>query len=196
MRDDIHKEVPRPRKTQEWVKHALREADQVAGRSLRFLHESLEDACKRELSPGFKAGVDSLLNGLPDLFGKFERIDSPRTIGGDGGPLEDDCLAAAQRAFKNGASLKDALEQGLAKALQNRTEADIRAAEPVLARSTDPDAKRGIEQMKRDAGNADYADAASGVFGDEKLAKKEKVDDRVSPDENLLGATKKPGAQK
>lgn len=196
MRDDIHKKVPRPRKTQEWVKHALRQADRVVGRSLQFLDESLDDACKRELSSGFKAGIDSLLNGLPDLYGDFDKIESPRAIGGDGGPLEDDCLAEAQRAFKDGAPLREALEEGLAKALKNRAEGDIRATEPVLAGSDDPDAKQGIEQMKRDANNADYAQAAKRALNSDQPIVKNKSDGRVSPDENLLGVTKKPDTPK
>ncbi|MEO1029178.1 MAG: hypothetical protein AAFX02_09005 [Pseudomonadota bacterium] len=191
MRDDIHKKVPRPRKTQEWVKHALREADRVAGRSLKSLEASLDDACERELSPGFRLGVDRLLNGLPNLYGEFEEIESPRAIGGIGGPLEDEYLNEAQRAFKAGAPLEEALQEGLAKALRNRTEGDIRATEPVLAGSDDPDAKQGIEQMKRDAQHVDYSQAAKRSLNGEGSNSDKRNSDHVSPDENLLGPTNK-----
>ncbi len=187
MRDDIHRSVPRPPKVQQWVKCALREADRVTGRSVEALIVAMDDARKREVSPGFLNGVRAHLQGLPDLFGPLDGVAHPRDVGGTGGQLEVDMLSCVQRRVAEGQPLQEAITQGFSEALSARNDADIRAAEPVLLGSDDPRARSGIGQMRKDAASIDYLGHAESLLKLQPGASVNQPAHRLSADEDLLG---------
>jgi hypothetical protein len=185
MRDDIHKRVPRPPKLRQWVRRALREADRLAGRTLDALDDALHEACKAEISPGFVRGLQRYMSSEEsDLFGVLGGIMSPRELGGEGSPMERSILADCQRAVAAGLNLQDALLEGIADALRERSRADIRAAEPVLLPTRDPEAYRAINQMKADVEHLDFRAVAAKQLG--LLDRERRIAPRLSPEENLL----------
>lgn len=182
MRDDIHKDVPRPREVRSWVKSATREADRVTGKTVEKLDIAVRKA-SRELSERF---VDELKNrmisGNGDLFGLVGGVQSPRELGGTGSALERQVLSECQRRIATGDSPPEALHGAVEDVLRDRSRADIRAAEPVLL----PEGgRRVIDQMKSDVAELDYRRIAAGVIGGERCLPRERAP--VSADEDLLG---------
>lgn len=186
MRDDIHKRVPRPPKVQRWVRLALREADRLADRSVGALEDAVRDACKSEISGGFLRGLQRYMDiDQTDLFGALGGVQSPRELGGDGSPMERAILSDCQRLTASGRSLQEAAQEALGDALRERSRADIRAAEPVLLPTRDPEAYRAIDQMKADVGKLDYRAIAAERLGLQE--RQPRSAPALSPDENLLG---------
>jgi hypothetical protein len=191
MRDDIHKRVPRPPKVRLWVKRALREADRVCGRTRAALGDVVREALG-EISSGFLAGVRRYMTAAQDdLFGALGGVSSPRELGGSGSPMERAILVDCQRAVAGGKTLDEALTGGMAEALKERSLADIRAAEPVLLPTRDPEAIRAIAQMKADVESFDYRAAATEQLGLRERG--ERSAPALSPDENLLGSAVRGG---
>ena len=186
MRDDIHKRVPRPPKVRRWVRLTLREADRLAGRTEGALEDAVRDACKSEISGGFLHGLQHYMHmDQRNLFGVLGGVQSPRDLGGDGSPMERAILSDCQLLTTSGRSLREAAQEAIAGALRERSHADIRAAEPVLLPTRDPEAYRAIDQMKADVDKLDYRAIAA-----ERLGLQERQSRSVptlSPDENLLG---------
>jgi hypothetical protein len=186
MRDDIHKRVPRPPKVQRWVKLALREADRLADRTAGALEDAVHDACKSEISGGLLRGLLRYMNmDQSDLFGALGGVQSPRELGGDGSPMERTILSDCQRLTASGRSLREAAQEAIADALRERSHADIRAAEPVLLPTRDPEAYRAIDQMKADVGEFNYRAIAAERLGLQE--RQPRSAPALSPDENLLG---------
>lgn len=182
MRDDIHKDVPRPREVQSWVKSATRQADRVTGKTLAKLDKAVRKAC-RELSARF---VDTLkqrlVNEKGDLFGLLAGVQSPRELGGTGATLERQVLVECQRRIASGEPPMTALHVAVEDALRDRSHADIRAAEPVLL----PEGGRHvIERMRSDVADLDYGQIAADVIGGGRSFQHGR--ELVSADEDLLG---------
>ncbi len=192
MRDDIHKRVPRPRKVQRWVQFALREADRLNGRTLGALEDAQREVSRQEISDSFLRGLRRQAESeTTDLFGLLGGVQSPRDIGGAGGPVERFILAECQRAVASGRELRDALPDALADALKERARADIRAAEPVLLPTQETEAFKAIEQMKEDVERVNLRAIARERLG---LAEREpRAIATVSADEDLLGQRSKGG---
>lgn len=182
MRDDIHKSVRRPREVQRWVKHAVREADRLSGRSREALEDAVRHVSDHEASDRFIERLrDRVLGGSGDLFGLLAGVRSPRELGGSGSPIERQILSDCQRAVAEGRSGEDALVRSLANVLKERSHADVRAAEPVLL----PEGGRHvINQMNADIGAVDYEAIAAQRFDFRK--EPERGGNNISADEDLL----------
>lgn len=194
MRDDIHKRVPRPPKVQRWVQLALREADRLSGRSLEALEDAARHTARTEISGSFLRGLGQLMENNPsDLFGALGGIQSPREIGGRGSDMERRILGDCQRAALSSTPPQDAIVQAIADALRDSSHADIRAAEPVLLPTRDPEARRAIDQMKLDARVLDYhalAEECAGV-----RTREPRRPASISPEENLLAPQNREGGR-
>lgn len=192
MRDDIHKRVPRPRKVQRWVQLALREADRLSGRTVGALEDAVREVARQEISDGFLRGLRRHAESdTTDLFGILGGAQGPRDLGGEGGPMERAILTDCQRTAAAGRDLKEAMIEAVGYALQERSRANIRAAEPVLLPTREPDAFNAIDQMKSDIGRVDYRAIARERLG---LAERQpRAESTLSADEDLLGSLVKGG---
>jgi hypothetical protein len=195
MRDDIHKKVPRPYRVQQWVKRSVNDADRLNGRALEALNDAIRDYCNREISPSFRLGMKRKLESAPSLFGPLSDVDSPRDVGGRGGPLEADALSETKRLIASGQAPQVAFEQAVARVCQERVQADIRATEPALLKTRDPKAKTVLSHMQGDASKAAYAEIAREVCDGGSRVPQNRAQRKLSADEDLLGGRAAGGAR-
>lgn len=187
MRDDLHKSVPRRRNVQRWVRYALREADRIVGRSQKALDDVVRSVATQEISTGFRAGLIAHVHpDAPSLFGPLDGVRCPRDIGGTGGPIEQQILTDSQRAIADGTPPMTAVKDAMVNALKDRVHADIRAAEPVLLGSHDPEAPVALAQMRKDADAVDYEAVTTSVIDPDAGRSFARPEEKLSPDEDLL----------
>ena len=185
MRDDIHKQVPRPRWVQQWVKRAVNDADRLNGRSLDALNDSIRQTCSHEISAEFRNKFLQELAEPAGLFGPLGNIRSPRDLGSPGGHLEAEVLSEAKRLLARGHSTDTVGVMALASVLETRVQADIRAASPVLLGTRDRKAWLVVNQMQADAGMVDCTDHARAALTPATRNAGRPTQPRITPDEDL-----------
>jgi hypothetical protein len=99
--------------------------------------------------------------------------------------MERAIMADCQRAVAFGQELKEASVEAFADALKERARADLRAAEPVLLPTGEPDAFKAIDQMRADIERVDYRVVARERLG--LVKRQSRLVPTLSADEDLLG---------
>ncbi|MER8446556.1 hypothetical protein NKH52_25540 [Mesorhizobium sp. M1066] len=189
MRDDIHKEVPRPAKIQKWIKLCLRPADRNTGRTVDALSDALRDAFRQEVTSGFRNGIVAALEGLPSLFSPLELVDHPKDLGGIGSVMECNILNCIKRRVAEGEDLRNAIWNAGIEMAASRVDSDIRCAEPILLADSKSN-RHGIAQMQNDAADVDYGSIVGAALGLGQTSGSARSGSRLSPDEDLLGGAR------